>query len=588
MSKLSKQRAKESFLENVEGVSKEVVFEEIKQNTEDLDLYTFFVTKDAFKSGVLQDNNLNEFLLHVYSDWYFLHKNTPHNNPHAVKILSDFSFSPVNLTGDKCLELIKNGKYRDVLPIFFQYINRLEDKYFICIRTDELYNRTFKNFKYEVRLYINLPCDQLLEFAKEFLDKAYIEEFPALLKILNNDFRCDTVTIYTDYEYAQKVIDVIKNIKEESRSIFQKIGPVSRLLGNIDDYIGFGEQLMSNATYFSSRCQALSSVNRCAGLETVREGIVAKENQIIYLKDGNKLTPSEYLAYLIERNAVRLVENKIQELEESGQDESEELDKLYAMRENVGIGLDINKEVNNLKKSITRKHNYTLNIEGIGEDNYNYINKLYNLFTTKDERLLRYSSDNDKRRKIKSKLFRLTEEFAGVNTKEFFDIYFKAELGVALQEFIENELNCIKRTKQSGVLSNIKKKSVARLKSILKSVIDDGDEGRHYINDCIYDYVRILSSGSTENIQVFIDGREINISKDVNTDIISLLPEIEQSVKNLAISVEFIDKTLEDYGINKDNLCINNKTKNIFKERKKCNKHDNHYYYNPDGYLSKE
>ncbi|MGN0961098.1 MAG: hypothetical protein ACI4PF_02725 [Christensenellales bacterium] len=588
MSKLSKQRAKEELLKSVEPVTKETAFDEIKNNTEGLDLYTYFVTKDAFKTGILQESDINEFLIRVYSDWYFLHKNTANKNPKAVKILSEYEFSPVNLSGNRCFELVKNGRYKDVLPVFFQYINKLEDRYFICVKTDELYNRKFDNFKYEVRLYINLPCEKLLEFAKEFLDKAYTEEFPALLKILNNDYRCDTVTIYTDYEYAQKVIDVINEIKVETKSIFEVVGPVSKLLGNIDDYIGFGEQLENNATYFSSRCQALSSINRFAGLETLRDGIVAKEKQIIFMKDGTKYTPTEYLTYLVERNAVRLVEDKIQELEKDGIECGEELDRLYSMRENVGIGVDLEKEVNNLKKSLTHKLNYSLKINGVGEDNYNYLNKLYNLFTTEDERLLKFAGDKERKNKIKSKLFKCTEEFSGVNTKEFLDIYFKAELGIVLKEFIDNELEGVKRTKQSEVLNNIKKKSITRLKCILKSILDDGDEGREYINDCIYDYVRILSTGSTENVQVYIDGRELTIDKDINTDILSMLPELEQKFENLSVSIGFIDKTLAEFGINKDNLCINKQTKNIFKERVKEDNLASRYYYNPEGYLSKE
>lgn len=588
MSKLSKQRAKERFLQNVEGVSKEVAFAEIKSNTEGLDLYTYFVTRDAFNSGTLDEKDINEFLLRVYSDWYFLHKNTPNKNPKAVKILSEFEFSPVNLTGNRCFELVKNGKCKDVLPVFFQYINKLEEKYFICVKTDELYNRSFKDFDYAVRLYINLPHDQLLYFAKEFLDKAYTEEFPALLKILNNDYRCDTVTIYTDYEYAQKVVDTIEAIKNETKTIFKKVGVVSKLLGKVNDYIGFGEQLENNATYFSSRCRALSSIKKCASIATLREDIVAKEKQIIFLKDGGQYTPTEYLAYLIKKNAVKLVEKRIEELEENGDNSSEELDRLYSMREDVESQVDINDEVNSLKKSITRNSDYTLSIKGVGEDNFNYINKLYNLFTTEDERLLKYTNDNDKKSKIKNIIFKLTDEFSGVNTKEFLDIYFKAELGVALKNFIDNELSQVKRTKQSDVITNLKKKSVARLKSILKSILDDGDEGREYINNCIYDYVRILSTDATENVVVYIDGREITIDKDVNMDILNMLPELAKEVENLSISVDFVDKTLEEFGINKDNLCVNSKTKNIQKEKKVSKTKDSGYYYNPDGYLSKD
>lgn len=586
MSRLSKQRAKEKFLKEIEGVSTTSVFEDMKNNTDGLDLYTYFITKDAFCSGMIEEKEINEFLLRVYSDWYFLHKNTPNKNPKAVKILNDFEFAPVNLTGSKCFDLIHNNKYSDVLPVFFQYINRLEEKYFICVRTDELYNRDFRGIDYSARLYINLPQDQLLEFAKEFLDKAYAEEFPALVKVLNNDYRFDTITIYTDYEYVSKIIEAIESIKYESSSIFSRVGGVNPLLANVNDYIGFGEQGDFGSTYIASRCKALSSIHECAGLQMLKGGIVAEEQKIIFRKDGVGYTPTEYLKFLIERNALKLVENKILELEAKEEPNKDRIDRLYALRENIGSGVDLQNEVEKLKSSFTRKGEYVLKIDGVGEDNYNYLNKMYRLFTTEDERLLRYAGDLDRKRKINSKLYSLSETFGGVNTKEFLDIYFKSELSIVLKNFIDSEMTSIKRYKQGGVLANIKKKSIARLQSILRSILDDGDEGRAYIQDCIYDYVRLLAAGSMDNVEVVVDGKTISIEKDVNSDILEMLPELKQKVENLSISMEFIDKTLEEFGINKDNLSVASNTKNIAKEKKRESESEYRYYYNPDGYLS--
>lgn len=586
MSRLSKQRAKEKFLKNIEGVSKETVFENIKENTQDLDLYTYFITKDAYNRGMLEENDINDFLSGVYADWYFLHKNIRNRNPKAVKILSEYNFAPVNLTGSKCFEMVRNGEYSDTLPMFFQYVNRLEDKYFICIRTDELYNREFKGVDYAVRLYINLPHTALLEFAKELLNKAYTEELPLLLKILNGDYRFDTITIYTDYEYIEKVIGAIEDIKYESKSLFQETGKVNPLLGNVNDYIGFGEQTGSESTYFASRTKALSSIGKCASLKLLRDSIVAKEKEIIFRKDGNKYTPTEYLRFLIEKNARALIESKIQQLENEDSIDTERVDKLYAMLDELGNAINLDKEVNNVKKSFTRRGDYTLKIDGVGEYNYNYLNKMYNLFTTEDERLLRYSTDTIKRRKVCSKVFTLTDELHGIKTKDFLDVYFKSELSIALKNFIDNELNSIKRVKTSSVLGNIKKKSVARLQSILRAILDDNDDGREYIGDCVSDYIRILSTGSVENVEITIDGRDITIDSDVSSDLVAMLPDLQQSVDKLSVVSEFIDNILEEFDINKDNLSLCCKTKNLAKEKKQTSDTPYEYYYNPNGYLS--
>ena len=588
MSRLSKQRAKERFLATVEGVDKDVILDEIRGDIGEDDLYTYFVKKDAFNTGVLEEVDINEFLLKVYSDWYFLHKNVGNKNPKAVKLLSEYSYSPVNLTGNSCYELVKNGEYRDVLPMFFQYINKLDEKFFICVRTDELYNRNFAGFKYEVRLYINLPHDKLLYFAKEFVDKAYIEEFPALLKILNNDYRCDTVTIYTDYEYVEKVIDVINAIKYESKSIFEKVGKVNSLLGNVDDVIGFGEQLHTGATYFASRCQALASMQNFAGIEVLRKSIVADEQKIIFTRDGKKFTASEYLAMLIEKNAIKLIENKIDELERNGDDDSEELNRLYAIRDNVSSGIDINSEVNKLKKSITRKCDYNLEIDGVGVDDYDYMSRLYRVFTSEEDRELKTYTSIQKRNLIASHMFRTTDKFDGVHTREFLEAYFRAELALVIKNVIDEELNSIKRTTQSGVIANIKKKTCQKLSIILKHILNDTDEGRLYIGDAVNDYVRILSTDAFDSVEISIDGRKISIDKDINSDIISLLPSMQEDVNKLALDNGFIDNILDGFGINIENLCINKETKNITKKHQKKKTERREYYYNPEGYLSRE
>ena len=63
----------------------------------------------------------------------------------------------MNLTGDSCFHLVKNGMHNDILPVFFQYTNRLEDKYFLCVRTDLMYNRKYRDVNFNARFYINLP-----------------------------------------------------------------------------------------------------------------------------------------------------------------------------------------------------------------------------------------------------------------------------------------------------------------------------------------------------------------------------------------------------------------------------------------------
>lgn len=573
----SKSNAKERFLRNVKGVSRTAVFDEISKNTDNLDLYTFFVTKDAFCTGKLEDNDINEFLVGIYSDWYFLHKKKYIRDTQILNLLTNENYSPLNLTQNKCLEMIKSDKFRHSLPIHFQYINKLEDKYFICIKTDELYGYNFNKFTYDVRLYLNIPCNKLLDFSKEFLDRAYNNELPALFKILNNDFRCDTITIYTDYEFSSKIVDTINDIKRECPSIFLEEKPVNPLLGSIDDYIGFGEQLRSNATYFSSRSQALTNISKLATLVSIKECFLDSEN-IVKTINGERLTITDFLEKLIENNAKKLIEEKIEMLKLSKTKNKDDLSKLNNMLENIHENINLKQEVLELKKSLTHNGVYRLKLNGIGEDNYNYINRLYNIFNSMENDTFEYKSNRSKKNIINSKIYREKNEFFDIKTLNFLEMYFQAELSSAISDIIEQENEDIRNSKYSGVIQNIKKKFIAKLKDILSSILDDeDDEGKEYIYTCIYDFFRILSTESFENVQCYIDGKEIIIEKDVNSDILNMLPNLKERVDFLTNSPEFVDKTLRKYGIHKDNLCLNNTTENILKSREQDK--DNSYNY---------
>lgn len=589
MSKLSKQRAKESFLQNVEGVLKEDALQ-LLNNAGGEDLYTYVVQEGAFKSGVLDDKDIGEFLLKVYSDWYFLHKNTFNNDISAVKVLSEGKFAPVNLEGDGIFDLIKMGEFSQCLPISFQYINKLEDKYFICIKTDSLYNRTYNHATYDCRLYLNIKCDRILDFAREFVDRAYMIEFPAIVKVLNNDERFDTITIYTDYEYAQIVVDLINTIRKECSYIFNKsLGKTSSMLGLINDYIGFGEEKSLDRTYLMSRCSALASLHENAGYKMLKEGVVAEEKKIIVRNDGSTYTPTEYIYYLIEKNATKLIENKIDSIEASGVEKSAELDNLYAMRDDLSIGIDMDKEVSSFKRSLTRKDKYSLEVEGLGEDVFDYEGKLYRLFSSENDRVLCRHTGMAKKDLINGHIFQTTDSFKGVNTREFLNEYFKEKLAVVIKEVIDNELTILKRGKMSGILFELKKKACTKLKSILASIIDDEDEGRVYVGRAVNDYVRILSSNALESVQISIDGRAISLDENINADIISLLPELKEDIDKMSITIEHVDKILGDFDINFDNLCLNKTSKNINKPKKvKEEKEEFRYYYNPEGYLTKD
>lgn len=563
MSKLSEIKEKEKFLKETEAVDQSIL-ELLKENKEKLDLYTFFVTYDACNTGEVVEKELYEFLLGLYADWFCVNQN---NKSTAVyKLVHSPFYTPSGMSGRECFELIKGGKFGGVLPISLQYVNRLEEKFFVSIDVNKLYNQDIPNSG-EVRLYINLPSNKILLFAKEFMDRAYLSELPVKIKFLNCDDRCDTVVIYTSYASANAVVKEIESIKEDYPYRFEGAGKVNPLLSRVNDYIGFGEAPTSKETYFKSRTDALSAIEKSAVTTVLKDTIVAKEQAVIFRTDGRSYTPTEYLMYLVERVAIGVIEDRIVELEKDGNSAKSELFKLYKMREAVEKEIVLGQEVKKLKRTLTRTGEYQLEITDIGVSNYDFVGKLYRLFTTEGERLLRRKNEDEKKMQISSVLFRVNPELDGVNISDFLKEYFRVEVATVLEQIIDDKMDELKVTRGSSCLSNLKQKQILRLRTILKNILNDSDDGREYLDKCIADYVRILSTDAVENVEVYIDDVKVSLSSAVNEELVSLLPSLQTKVDNLTIDKWFIDKTLIDFDINKDNLAIGSKTKNLAKER---------------------
>lgn len=575
MAKSKKEKLAEEFLSSVIGVDTKTVLDEVRA-LKDEDIYTHFITKDAVGSGKIDDTDMNEFLLKVYSDWYFLHKNAFNRNIRAVKLLTEYAYTPSKLSEGKLsvLNIVKAHNLDDILPISIQYINKVDDKYFVVIRTDQLYNQNFSTCDYSVRLYLNFKADSLLEFASVFLDRAYSNEFPAILKVLNNDLRSDTITIYTNYEYASKVVATIEELRTENETLFKGMGANTSILGKVNDYIGFGEVTSLDKTYLYSRCRALSATEKLAEVEYLRKALMLDEEKIVRRGNGRTYTPTEYLEYLIERNAFALIESKLEELENTEPRDKNRIRKLKDMLDKVWTVVDIHEEVNKLKKSFTRNINYILEIDGVGKQEFDYISKLYSIFG--DERTsIKPVPVTAKKDKISSVFFRTTDTFEGLNTREFLTVYFRTKLSYILQDVINAETEALYRSKESTTLTRLKRKIIAKLKEVLGLIIDEEDEGKVYLDRYIFDLLRILSTNGLEMVETHIAGKSVPMDTAVATEMVSLLPLLKDEVELLSKNDSFINNVLLSNDINCNNLCLCSTTEDVCVKAKEDKKEDN-------------
>ena len=580
---LKKIKAKEKFLSEVEEVDRSELLKVLAENASGLDLYTYFVTLNAHKTDEVDLNSIQELILKLYSDWYFLTKNS-NTTVETVKLFDNYRFSPLGINKDECFSLVRGKEFGDTIPISIEYTNKLQEKFFTSIRVDKLYNMNVGEQIFGCRLYLNLPSRKILLFVEEFLERCYLEILPCNIKFFNSDDRCDNVIIYCDYEYAEKIVDAIETIKEDYAFKLDGVGEVNPLLGKVNDYIGFGEQPVKG-TYFTSRTFALESIQKMAMGEVLKNTLIAPEERVIYRKDGTSYSPTEYLAYLIEKITIELIDEKIYKLEslQEKMNNESELASLYKLRENLSQSVDIDREVKKLKKSFTRNENYSVNIEGIGSKEYNFIEKLYNLFTPVEDKYLKKVSEKDKKKIVSSVVFRPSISFEGVDTKEYLYNLFKHELSIALDNILENEIEETKYSRQSSILNNLKVKSCMRLKAVIKAILNDDDDGKELVDSCINDYIRILSCDSLESVQVEVNGIKVNLDENISEIIKSTFPQLKENVDNLTLDNGYIDAMLIHYGINPNNFAVNNITNIVGKKRIRGKRGmRSHFYYDPE------
>ena len=128
----------------------------------------------------------------------------------------------------------------------------------------------------------------------------------------------------------------------------------------------------------------------------------------------------------------------------------------------------------------------------------------------------------------------------------------------------------------------VKQKKVDRLTKVLKSIVDDEDDGKEYLNSCIYDYIRILSCGLMENVEIYIDNSAVRLENNVNEDILLSFDEITQSIEKMTISPDYVNNILLDNDINMNDMCINKDSKYLSQDRNIEHSETERFYYSPE------
>jgi hypothetical protein len=98
--------------------------------------------------------------------------------------------------------------------------------------------------KIDCRLYINFKSGNLLDFINEFIGKCVKskEKIPYFKFYTKTDNRNDNFLIYTSYEKAEQIITLLEQIKKEHPELFSGTEKVSKNMGTINGWIGYGDE----------------------------------------------------------------------------------------------------------------------------------------------------------------------------------------------------------------------------------------------------------------------------------------------------------------------------------------------------------
>ena len=520
----------------------------------------------------------------------------PHNLAKCYSQLKTYrDFHPSNMKGKDYFDFFKfkaSGLFKadKFLPIEIVKTGEGDESFIVSIYTDTLHFMSDTLETREVRLYLNIRSEYIIPVVKELLHRSYSESVPMKINFTNSDNRADTIILCTDYMHCNMVIDMIRNVREDFTYMFED-GVVPKLLGKIDGFIGFGEQPTNNNTYFSERANAFKELFSDS-VDKMLAKLVTKESSAKILNRNNDmLTIDEYLYELVKRTTLKRIDamlSDVQAEESEPEDQSSKentINMLYSLRaefkrddiskENEAI---MKKEVSKLKEAMTRSCEYSLkenlvvgNKELEVSDNYDFITKLFRTFAT--DKMCRLVDRDDKKtmaRLINSIIYPISNEkvkraSGDTVTVEvlLYDMFKEAimkELKIKVQALrADSDIST-----QNRIFANYKSRELKRMMRFLNKIDADDDEGKNYIYDAIYDYLRALIEGKAQVVEVWLDeNTKLTLLDRFKDKLYSMFPELNTRLNKMLSDKKFYEEILIKYDINPNNLALNSDTLSV-------------------------
>jgi len=208
-------------------------------------------------------NSLEDLSQHIYRFWYnFINKNIEHYKQiknidkrvldSFTEVLCNPALNPKEITKHSAYDFfVKDYKKYDllksVLPLHAQNGTTMQELKLGSSDFIHIFD-TFRCTKpINCRLYLNLEPKNIVPFIDKLMLATRREKLPELYMpyfkfYTTSNNRNDMFLLYTNYDNAEKYIDIFEKIKSEYPEIVKGTENISRNIASINGWIGFGEE----------------------------------------------------------------------------------------------------------------------------------------------------------------------------------------------------------------------------------------------------------------------------------------------------------------------------------------------------------
>lgn len=544
------------------------------------DYYSFLVSINSHNTGKIPFVELCDFCEQIYSDWYYKMRTMPINElkkAQAIDVLilkrSKF-LHPTNLTGREIFNIFSGTylnyfKTNSIRPMFISYNPNTNLNSFVQININVLSGFQLKEFKKEIKIYLNLKAEVILTFVKEYIEKSTTEGVLSNIKFTDRDDRNDDVIIYTNYENLEKTIKIIKEIRRNFDYIFENSENMGLMVGKIEGFLGFGEEKYIDESYNLNRAKVLENCVKRTKIQSLKK-ILFKNKDVVSLKNGKTLNYFEFAIHLIKAITIKEIEKELVGLTSKKDEETEsksgQIEHLYDILNKIKNNYEqfekeFARQRNLLIESFTNHSQFNLKIDletdnagVVINSNYNFRSKFFYIIADAEDKINIEELDTlTCDRIINQKLF-LTK-----NTR----IKLEKDKTANIDTFIKSLIYRIAILHLKQTLKNDDKYTpfeCGNIEKILHELTAKTIEGKEIIDDMLFDFKRQIFLEDDVNLKLL---NKYQIDLPINCNIIELvlkLLKIDINQIKEELTNGLIIKTLEDNNISEKYFAISSQS----------------------------